>query len=153
MQKNWEEIWCGNVIKLNADDPIPADILLLTTSDEKGLAYVETKNLDGETNLKQKSAHKDLYGFFEKNQDIYNKIANIQGMIECEGPNNDIHNFQGTIEMPVFEQKISLGKENLLLKGSIIRNIEYLYGIVIYTGHHTKVMMNSSRPYRNQFPT
>ena len=38
----------------------PCDLLLLTTSLTKGLAYVETKNLDGETNLKHKQAHKNL---------------------------------------------------------------------------------------------
>ena len=39
---------------------IPADLLILNTSDVKGAAYVETKNLDGETNLKIKSANKEL---------------------------------------------------------------------------------------------
>ena len=38
----------------------PADLLVLNSSEEEGVFYVETKNLDGETNLKIKSVAKDL---------------------------------------------------------------------------------------------
>lgn len=43
---------------------------------------------------------------------------------------------------------LSLNVDNLLLKGSNLRNTEFIYGIVVYTGHHTKVMMNSAKPRR-----
>lgn len=57
-------MFCGDLIKLDNDHPVPADLLILTTSDEKGIAYVETKNLDGETNLKQKQANKTMLEHF-----------------------------------------------------------------------------------------
>jgi phospholipid-transporting ATPase len=41
-----------------------------------------------------------------------------------------------------------LNVDNLLLKGSNLRNTDFVYGIVVYTGHHTKVMMNSAKPRR-----
>jgi magnesium-transporting ATPase (P-type) len=44
------------------DSFAPADILLLSSSDQKGVCYVETKNLDGETNLKIKNVHRDING-------------------------------------------------------------------------------------------
>jgi magnesium-transporting ATPase (P-type) len=31
---------------------VPADLVLLSTSNEAGIAYLETANLDGESNLK-----------------------------------------------------------------------------------------------------
>ena len=34
----------------------PADLILLNSSSNKGICYVETKNLDGETNMKHKSS-------------------------------------------------------------------------------------------------
>lgn len=42
--------------------------------------------------------------------------------------------------------KLSLGSDNLILKGCILRNTEYVYGLAVYTGHDTKVMMNSAKP-------
>ena len=35
-----------------------------------------------------------------------------------------------------------------MLKGSNLRNTDFVYGVVVYTGHHTKVMMNSAKPRR-----
>ena len=41
-------------MQVNADEEVPADLIMLTSADEEGLCYVETANLDGETNLKIK---------------------------------------------------------------------------------------------------
>jgi phospholipid-transporting ATPase len=60
----WKRIVPGNIIKVESEQFIPADLLILTTSEEKGGCYVETKNLDGETNLKTKNADKDLHAIF-----------------------------------------------------------------------------------------
>ena len=51
-EEKWMNIRTGDIIKVNQDDHLTADILLLTTSDEGNLAYIETAELDGETNLK-----------------------------------------------------------------------------------------------------
>ena len=46
----------GDIIKVTKNEELSADVLLLKTSNENGYAYVETKSLDGETNLKEKIA-------------------------------------------------------------------------------------------------
>ena len=51
-EEKWMNIRTGDIIKVNQDDHLTADTLLLTTSDEGNLAYIETAELDGETNLK-----------------------------------------------------------------------------------------------------
>ena len=61
----WKDIYPGDILKLENDKMIPADMILLNTSDEKGIAYVETKNLDGETNLKLKQTDKKLQDKFK----------------------------------------------------------------------------------------
>lgn len=40
---------------------------------------------------------------------------------------------------------ISLDANQMLLRGSSLRNTEYIYGIVIYTGHESKIMKNSPK--------
>jgi P-type E1-E2 ATPase len=56
----WKEVHVGEVVRVNNEEYIPADLLILKSSDSAGTCYVETKNLDGETNLKIKSAHKNI---------------------------------------------------------------------------------------------
>ena len=56
----WWQINVGDIIKVEQDKPMPCDILLIKSADSKGVCYVETKSLDGETNLKIKTVHKEL---------------------------------------------------------------------------------------------
>jgi phospholipid-transporting ATPase len=133
-------VFCGDVVKITNDQPVPADMVILASSDPKGVAYVETKNLDGETNLKTKCAHKDMQPLFKKER----ACGQIEGMILCEKPNNAIYKFEGIIKLQKLRNDLSLNADNLLLRGCILRNTEMVYGVVVYQGHDTKVMMNSS---------
>uniref|UniRef100_A0A4W3HIG5 ATPase phospholipid transporting 10B (putative) n=1 Tax=Callorhinchus milii TaxID=7868 RepID=A0A4W3HIG5_CALMI len=48
----------GDFVRLACNEIIPADLLLLHTSEQNGSCNIETSNLDGETNLKQRRAVK-----------------------------------------------------------------------------------------------
>ncbi|KAL6125465.1 hypothetical protein ACLB2K_073523 [Fragaria x ananassa] len=50
--KKWKDVQVGEIIKIEANEGIPCDMVLLSTSDPTGVAYVQTINLDGESNLK-----------------------------------------------------------------------------------------------------
>lgn len=49
----------GDILKVKEDEGIPADMVLLHTAQDN-ISYVETKDIDGETNLKLKSANMKL---------------------------------------------------------------------------------------------
>lgn len=115
-------------------------MLLLGSSDPKGVCYVETKNLDGETNLKIKNVHKDVNGKFKTPQDL----GNVDGDLLCERPNGALYKFEGQARFSFAKEKIPINPENVLLRGSSVRNTEYIYGVAIFTGHDTKVMKNSA---------
>lgn len=59
-------------------------------------------------------------------------------------PNNAIYKFEGMGEFPFMQQKVALNAENMLLRGSSLRNTEWAFGICIFSGHDTKVMQNSA---------
>jgi magnesium-transporting ATPase (P-type) len=103
------------------------------------MCYIETKSLDGETNLKLRNAMRHTLGAIRTEADL----ANLRGEIIMEHPNKLIESFTGTLDAG------SLGKEpiqpqNVLLRGCSLRNTEYVMGIVINTGHDTKIMMGST---------
>lgn len=61
-------------------------------------------------------------------------------------PNNKIYSFNGLFYGDGFDKPIPLGPDNLVLRGSTLRNTDYVIGVVVYQGHDTKIMMNSSNP-------
>uniref|UniRef100_A0A8C2RB89 Phospholipid-transporting ATPase n=1 Tax=Capra hircus TaxID=9925 RepID=A0A8C2RB89_CAPHI len=136
----WKEIRVGDFVRLRCNETIPADILLLSSSDPDGLCHIETANLDGETNLKQRQV---VRGFSELVSE-FNPLT-FTSIIECEKPNNDLTRFRGCI-IHGNGKKAGLYKENLLLRGCTLRNTEAVVGIVIYAGHETKALLNNSGP-------
>lgn len=116
VEKEWADIKAGQIIKITDEEPIPCDMVLLKSSDPKGGLYIETKNLDGETNLKNKTVQKEIN---EMMQDMDWKKLN-DAKIVCEKPNNAIYKFEGRIDIQ--NQKIGLDTENLILRGCTLRN-------------------------------
>ncbi|XP_032862577.1 phospholipid-transporting ATPase VB isoform X2 [Tyto alba] len=140
VEKCWKDVRVGDFVQLQCNETIPADILLLYSSDQNGVCHLETANLDGETNLKQRHV---VTGFSSQNTLFEPEF--FQNTIICEMPNNDLNKFKGYMEQPNHEQ-IGFNIESLLLRGCTIRNTEAAIGIVIYTGHETKAMLNNNGP-------
>jgi len=140
--QHWRSLKVGMVVRVNNDEYFPADMVLLKSSEPKGVCYVETKNLDGETNLKHKLVDKEINKKFSIDQ-----VSEFCCKLLCEEANDLIYKFEGTLFLPAltgYEDRISLNSENLLLRGSSLRNTEFVVGFIVYAGHQTKIMMNST---------
>ncbi|XP_078072921.1 putative phospholipid-transporting ATPase IA isoform X4 [Mustelus asterias] len=136
---HWEKVEVGDIVKINCTEFIPADTVLLSSSEPQAMCYIETSNLDGETNLKirqglpQTAEMKDI-----------DSLMNLSGKLECESPNRHLYDFVGNIR---FDGKSTfpLGQDQILLRGAQLRNTQWVHGIVVYTGHDTKLMQNTTQ--------
>lgn len=139
VEEYWSKVVVGDVIRMENDQFVAADVLLLSTSEPNGLCYIETSELDGETNLKCKQCLPETE---DLGQDT-SLIGAFQGEIHCEPPNNQLNKFDGTLHR---EGNIhSLDNDKILLRGCILRNTNWCYGVVIFAGKDTKLMMNSGK--------
>ncbi|KAM3268670.1 putative phospholipid-transporting ATPase 4 [Capsicum chacoense] len=135
--KPWMKIRVGDVLKVNKDQFFPCDLLLLSSSYEDGICYVETMNLDGETNLKVRRALEITLPLDEDEA-----FKEFTATIKCEDPNPSLYTFVGNLEYD--RQVYPLDPSQILLRDSKLRNTGFVYGVVIFTGHDSKVMQNST---------
>ncbi|XP_019062342.1 phospholipid-transporting ATPase FetA isoform X2 [Fukomys damarensis] len=138
-EDKWMNVQVGDIIKLKNNQRVTADILLLSSSEPYSLAYVETAELDGETNLKVKQAI-SVTSDLEDNLEL---LSAFDGEVKCDPPNNKLDKFAGILTYK--GQKYLLDHDKLLLRGCIIRNTDWCCGLVIYTGPDTKLMKNSGK--------
>lgn len=92
----------------------------------KDIVFVSTMNLDGETNLKERTLE------FDVKED---KLKGFSGRIECDMPNESLEFWDGNIHsIEILKRVINCNIKNMILRGCTLKNIEYCYGIVIYAG-------------------
>uniref|UniRef100_A0A670ZTW2 Phospholipid-transporting ATPase n=1 Tax=Pseudonaja textilis TaxID=8673 RepID=A0A670ZTW2_PSETE len=137
---HWEKVDVGDIVLIKGKEYIPADIVLLSSSEPQAMCYIETSNLDGETNLKIRQG----LPLTSDIKDIDN-LVRLSGRIECESPNRHLYDFVGNIRLDS-HGTVPLGPDQILLRGAQLRNTQWVHGIVVYTGHDTKLMQNSTSP-------
>lgn len=132
----WSELVVGRLVRIKSNEYFPADLVLLSTSNDEGLCYIETSNLDGESNLKTRRALEQTWKYGNSNE-----ASKFTGEIHCEHPNDSLYSFTGNIIIGKETYPISV--ENVLLRGCSLKNTSWIVGIVIFAGHETKVMKNA----------
>lgn len=140
-ETKWVNIAVGDIIRVESEQPFPADLVLLASSEPEGLCYIETANLDGETNLKIKQAIPETANMVNPTD-----LARLGGKMQSEQPNSSLYTYEGTLTAQVGggEKTLPLQPDQLLLRGATLRNTPWIYGIVVFTGHETKLMRNAT---------
>ena len=120
-------------------------MVIVATSTDDGQFYVETKSLDGETNLKTRNIQDDL-GRLKIGKGKGKEITAFKPSVEVEAPNANMHKFNGAITFDLVseetDQKKSLSLKNIALRGMSLRNTEWIVGLVVYSGADTKIQKN-----------
>ncbi|XP_015918063.1 probable phospholipid-transporting ATPase IM isoform X1 [Parasteatoda tepidariorum] len=139
VDERWHKVQVGDIIRMENDQFVAADLLLLSSSEPNGLCYIETAELDGETNLKCRQALVETAELGDDNE----KIGSFDGEIICEAPNNNLSKFEGTLNWK--GKSYMLDNDKMLLRGCVLRNSKWCYGVVVFAGKDTKLMQNSGK--------
>lgn len=145
----WKSVHVGDIVKVYNNDEVPGDLVVLSTSDEDGACYVETRNLDGETNLKIRQSLRATQ-HIRRSKDL----EQSKFKIESEGPHLDLYSYNGLLKWeqyanphdtysPITERAEAVTISNMLLRGCSLRNTKWVIGIVVYTGEDSKIVLNS----------
>ena len=141
VQMLWKELQVGDIIRVHHSEQAPADFAILSSGHEESIAYVETSNLDGETALKLKGAV-----FKESSTSQEHEISDLlakvnDAVVTAELPNNDLYRFKGVIKTQEGTE-IPLDPNNLILRGSSLKNTNWVMGCVVYAGRDSKILLN-----------
>jgi len=152
----WKDVKVGDIIVVRNQEFFPADVVLLTSSSKGGSCYIETSNIDGETNLKIRSSVPKISSWLQAGklgdeEAAKQRCADLNGTIEYQLPNASVNAFSGVFTRltggpgaPSFARSDSvLNDKQQLLRGSCLRNTKWILGLVVYTGEESKVAMNS----------
>lgn len=144
----WKNILVGDFVRIYNNDELPADVIILSTSDPDGACYVETKNLDGETNLKVRQALR-----CGRSLKHARDCERAEFRVESEAPQANLYKYNGAVkwtqavpgfpddEPEAMTEPVTI--DNILLRGCNLRNTDWILGLVVFTGHDTKIMMNA----------
>lgn len=156
----WRDIRVGDLLYVSNKQPLPADMVILASSEDESICYIETSSIDGETNLKLRRAISYLptdAPRLANPVEIVARLETDQPTVKCEHPNLKIESFSGTFNVPQhaaltapdasapqgdeFTEVIPIDNENVLLRGAVLRNTAWAVGIVVYTGKDTKLQV------------
>lgn len=140
-ETKWVDVKVGDIVRVESEQPVPADMVLLASSEPEGLCYIETANLDGETNLKIKQAIPETAHLVNPSD-----LSRLSGRLRSEQPNSSLYTYEATLTMHAGggEKELPLAPDQLLLRGATLRNTPWVHGIVVFTGHETKLMRNAT---------
>lgn len=124
----------GDIIRVISGIEMPADITILATSERGGECYANEVNLNGETAIKQRKA------LFASAQLTDEEAGRIQGLITISWPSKDIQRLNGTFTANGNNFPFSI--QNCILRGVFLKNTAWTVGLVLYTGHDTRIIQN-----------
>ncbi|KAH3663785.1 hypothetical protein OGAPHI_005188 [Ogataea philodendri] len=126
---------CGDLVKLYKDRRVPADMVLLQSSENNGESFIKTDQLDGETDWKLRIACPLSQGLSEDDLDLIK--------ITASPPSKHIHSFLGKLTFGDHTTPLSI--DNTLWANTVLASGTAV-GCVIYTGKDTRQSMNTSVP-------
>lgn len=137
----------GNTVLLSDKSKVPADLLLLCSSSDDGSCYISTEEILGECNLQVRRAVRDLQRTLRKEESPHSfNLPRLNLTVKVTQPCSDFYRFEGRLSLRSQPRAAVLDVGNLLPRGSVVENTQWVLGLVLYTGMETKIWLD-------RFPT
>jgi len=145
--KGWKatesgDIRVGNIVKVKQNNMIPADMLFLGSSLSKGHCFIDKSNLNGETTLEVMNSMNHTRNWCKDDA----SLVNMSLTLDYEPPNKRFDSFRGKMMMhddAAFPDPIDIDGKSLMMRETNLRNCDYIYGLVVYTGNDTKIQRSN----------
>lgn len=139
------ELRVGDMIQIQTDQRVPADVILLRTTEKAGASFIRTDQLDGETDWKLRKAIASTQKFPSDDS-----LTSIRAAVYVEKPRKEIYQFVGNFNRHVDvgggkTQTEPLSIENTIWANSVVAS-GTIIGLVVYAGTETRAVMNTSQP-------
>ena len=135
----WQDVQVGDVVRLRRDEAVPADMVVLHATGPNSVAYIDTMALDGETNLKSRQACPLLI----ESCSTMDGLRTTKATVVSEDPNIDLYNYDG--KTTVDNETLPLSLNNVVYRGSTVRNTTKAIGLIINTGEECKIRKNANK--------
>lgn len=130
-----KDIQAGDVMKIYNGEEVRADVVFFASALEEGQAFIDTCNLDGETSLKSRKALEQTWAF-----STVEAFRRSKGTLHTSPPDPGLLSWTGMIELDGSEYSLSL--DQFLYRGCVLRNTDWVWGMVAYAGIDTKLFRN-----------
>ena len=142
-QLRWQDVNVGDIIEVSKGEKIPADAVIISSSEPLGTCYLDTASLDGESNLKLRQAHRGIAKKLENGIDVLNVTLSIGP------PVRELNVFAASIKTNDDDDVTELDLAQFLPRGAVVINTDWALAVVVATGHDTKQLLNAlARPHR-----
>lgn len=138
----WEDVCVGDFVKIMNNESFPADIVICATSNDDNACYIETKNLDGETNLKLRSAVSGLTHIRSARDCTDRSKSSFH--IDCDAPSADLYRLNAKVVM-ADHSTYPVDLQTVLLRGAVLKDTTWVIGVVLFTGENTKIIQNAGQ--------
>ena len=147
----WKRIKVGQIVKVLKDEVVPADIIVLESMDHKHQCYLDNSSINGNFDMFNiKKACNDTHAPNMKVMKFNEYVKNIKGILKYEEPNSNMNKFNGRLKLESFPRASNIKQENFVMRGATVKNVRYIYGLVVYTGMETKMMMTLKYTEENE---
>lgn len=142
------DIRVGQLVRVAVDEEVPCDLVLVALAPGQNVCYVQTTNLDGEADLKERKAPAETATLSE------DRLHDLDAVYACPPPSGDIFHFDATLTLgdgagaahSRGSRRVALSSDHVVLQGTVLRKTPWVWGVAVYTGNETRLSSNKSVP-------